>query len=195
MKRWSIKDVEFLKQNYHKMPAHELSNKLGRSVGSIRIKAFHARISTPHTPIQDKQLHSVWYSMKRRCIDKNYTGYAFTGGRGITYTNEWETFKPFYEWAISSGYEKGLTIARKDINGNYTPDNCKWIPRKWQSRNRRMTLLNEQMVRAFLTAKYIECKSNQEVYKLFPTIPPNVLYNVIRRTNWKDVGKDLTGDK
>lgn len=36
-----------------------------------------------------------------------------------------------------SGWREGLTLERIDVNGNYTPDNCKFITRKDQARNRR----------------------------------------------------------
>lgn len=54
---------------------------------------------------------------------------------------EWKEFKTFYDWAISNGYADNLTIDRKDTNGNYCPDNCHWIPREEQSKNRRNVVL------------------------------------------------------
>lgn len=82
-------------------------------------------------------LYRVWCQMKQRCendIDKAYKNY---GERGITVSGEWKEFEVFYKWAIESGYEKGLTIERVDVNGNYSPKNCVWIPFENQSKNRR----------------------------------------------------------
>ena len=46
-------------------------------------------------------------------------------------------------WADETGFEpnKNLSIERKDVNGDYCPENCCWIDRKFQTRNRRNTVM------------------------------------------------------
>lgn len=57
---------------------------------------------------------------------------------------EWKNdFKTFYDWAISSGWRQGLSIDRIDVNGNYCPENCRWITMKEQAQNRRNTVFIE----------------------------------------------------
>lgn len=89
------------------------------------------------TTAHENKLYQKWKSIKSRCTLENYKNYA---GRGIHLCDEWQKFENFYEWAINNDYQEGLTIERIDVNGNYCPENCKWIPFKKQARNRRTTL-------------------------------------------------------
>lgn len=83
-------------------------------------------------------LYNTWIGIKVRCYNKNSVDYKDYGNRGIVMCDKWKNdFKKFYDWAISNGWEKGLTIERKDFNGNYEPNNCEWIPMYQQSKNRR----------------------------------------------------------
>ena len=81
--------------------------------------------------------------MKNRCNSPNNTNYQSYGGRGIKICDEWQDFKNFKDWAIANGYEDSLTIDRIDVNGDYTPSNCRWITQKEQCNNRRTTHLIE----------------------------------------------------
>ena len=64
--------------------------------------------------------------MKQRCDNDNNPKYPRYGGRGITYDPRWSGFEDFYA-DMKDGYQEGLTIDRKDNDGNYTKDNCRWI--------------------------------------------------------------------
>lgn len=84
--------------------------------------------------------------MKKRCKDSNHHAYKYYGGRGIKVCDEWldeeNGFKNFYNWAINNGYipdtPRGkYTLDRINNNGNYEPNNCRWVDMKIQSTNRR----------------------------------------------------------
>jgi hypothetical protein len=93
------------------------------------------RFATKHGAKHTK-LYRVWCSMKERCNNPHNKSFARYGGRGITVCEEWRnSFEVFYEWAIDNGYKEGLTIDRKDVNGNYEPKNCRWTTTAEQNRN------------------------------------------------------------
>ncbi len=86
------------------------------------------------------RLHSIWANMKGRCYNKKLKEYKNYGGRGIKICEEWNEYKNFKEWALNNGYKENLTIERIDVNGNYCPENCKWITLAEQCLNKRNTL-------------------------------------------------------
>ncbi len=84
----------------------------------------------------EHKLHPVWRNMKGRCYNPKHEKYPVYGGRGIKICDEWRnSFQAFYDWAMTHGYQDGLSIDRIDVNGNYEPSNCRFATRKEQGRN------------------------------------------------------------
>lgn len=87
------------------------------------------------------RIYSIWASMLGRCERSTDDAYCYYGGRGITVCDEWHDFLTFKDWAMSNGYDKNLTIDRIDVNGNYEPTNCRWVPQCVQNNNTRQNTM------------------------------------------------------
>jgi hypothetical protein len=84
------------------------------------------------------KIYWVWSAMLERCrnpLVKNYHNY---GGRGIKVCDRWYSFEKFYE-DMGDTYQEGLTIDRLDVDRDYEPSNCAWVPDVVNKRNRRNT--------------------------------------------------------
>ena len=84
----------------------------------------------------------IFKGMKQRCYNPNVRSYKNYGAKGITVCKEWlsEPIR-FYEWAYANGYGKGMSIERKDVTKGYSPQNCCFIPKEEQSKNRSVFIM------------------------------------------------------
>lgn len=105
-----------------------------RSCGCLK-SALHTARLTKHGGKHTK-LYAVWCSMKARCNNPKDTDYRLYGAKGVSVCEEWSNnFAEFRGWAELNGYRSGLSIDRKDSNGNYEPLNCRWATPIVQSNN------------------------------------------------------------
>lgn len=105
-------------------------------------------------------LYRSWCGMKQRCLNPNNPKYSRYGGRGIKICTEWLDIVGFYNWAINNGWQNGFTIDRIDNNGDYCPENCKWVSVSENSRKKSTTKID------MITAQEIRSRINEDWYKL-----------------------------
>jgi hypothetical protein len=79
-----------------------------------------------------REFHS-WRAMLKRCGNPNEDNYRYYGGRGITVCKRWRVFANFLR--DMGPRPEGMTLERKNRNGNYTKRNCKWATNAEQARN------------------------------------------------------------
>lgn len=111
---------------------NHLRGKKIRSCGCLNLEINRERLKGNalgyKNGLRNHPLRFIRKSMIHRCYNQNNRYYKNYGGRGISVCDEWRnSIKSFYEWALGNGWMKGLSIDRKDNNGNYEPSNCQWI--------------------------------------------------------------------
>lgn len=83
-----------------------------------------------------KRMRHVWYNMNSRCYDPEHDSFKHYGGRGVSVCERWKVFDNFYI-DMADGQFPGCQLDRIDNDGDYTPDNCRWVTARENSRNRR----------------------------------------------------------
>lgn len=107
-----------------------------KSCGCLTVEKLLER-NTKHN-MTHTRIYKIYQGLIQRCYNSNNPAYKNYGGRGIKVCDEWKNdFLSFYNWAINNGYNNELTLDRINNNGNYKPNNCRWVTVKKQSNNRR----------------------------------------------------------
>lgn len=126
---------------------------------------------------RDKRLYNIYCLMKYRCENPESKAYKDYGGRGIKLCKEWKNPNNFQTWSYKNGYKPNLTIERIDVNGDYSPDNCKWIPRNEQNKNTRKSVKYE-----FLGITLNVCD-----WRLILRIPSTSFYRQIKKRSHEEI--------
>jgi hypothetical protein len=100
---------------------------------SSRVHRAHGHAG--HTGAGNSRTYNAWHGMWQRCRNPSHQAYANYGGRGVTVDVSWQAFGRFL--ADMGEAPAGLTLDRRDNDGPYCKDNCRWANEATQRRNTR----------------------------------------------------------
>lgn len=104
-----------------------------KSCGCLRQEAI-ALAATVHG-MAGTGTYSSWLAMWSRCTSETNVSYPNYGGRGVSVCDRWKSFSNFL--ADMGERPEGMTLDRKEVMGNYTPENCSWATKEEQDNNKR----------------------------------------------------------
>jgi hypothetical protein len=116
---------------------YNLKNKKTKSCGCLQKEEVKKRF-TKHG-MKKYPLYDVWSGMRKRCCNPRHAKFKIYGARGIKICDEWiNNPEIFIEWALSNGWEKGLQIDRIDNDGDYEPNNCRFVTARENNSNKQI---------------------------------------------------------
>ena len=111
----------------------------------------HAEAATHHGHARHP-IQRIWAGMKQRCYSEKARSFPNYGGRGIKVCDRWlNDFEAFYQDMIDT-WKPGLSLDRIDNDGDYSPENCRWVDTKTQCRNKR----NNRLVNGMTVTEFAE---------------------------------------
>ncbi len=123
-------------------------------------------------------MHKAWIMMHQRCKNPKNQAFKHYGGRGISVCVRWNSYEKFLE--DMGERPNGMSLERKNNDGNYEPDNCKWATHAEQAKNRRFpptVLLDGNPQTLASAARELGITHRQLRYRLLVgTAPENVAW-------------------
>lgn len=123
---------------------YKLKSGHTKSCGCIRTEKFKSRVTKHGISASHPKIYHAYMDMMARCYNPDLKNFHRYGGRGIMVCEEWKTnLESFLNWSLQNGFEENLSLDRIQNDGNYEPNNCRWIPQLKQAQNRSTTVFIE----------------------------------------------------
>jgi hypothetical protein len=162
--------------NHHYMQWNRYGHPLACELKFVRHGHRSAKSSSPE--------YMVWSGMIKRCTEPRNAAWPNYGARGITVCERWlKSFNAFLE--DMGKRPDGYSLDRIDNAGNYEPSNCRWTTKENQSRDRRTTVLNEDIIKNAM--KRIQKGETVTCVAKDYGIKPNTLYAVRDGRSWREI--------
>lgn len=159
----------------------QIIHKRKKSCSSKDCDFYHkcqSEASTTHG-LTGNRLYTIWNGIIGRCYHTNNPNYKHYGQRGITMCSEWKNnVHEFIKWANENGYNDSLTIDRIDNNGNYEPNNCRWVDYHTQEVNKRHSKASAKNATKHIWTINGETKPAIEWCKIYNISFPTVIYRI-----------------
>lgn len=134
---------------------NELKNGITKSCGCYNLQKLHER---KKHGMCNTRLYSIWKCMKYRCYGEKYQETSYYKDKGIKVCDEWLDFNNFYEWAKDKYFDES-SIDRIDSNGNYEPNNCRFVDKYVQANNKSNNITIEYKGEAKTLAQWAKEKN------------------------------------
>ena len=171
--RWGLFECE---QCGEKVERRINNGKTQRTCGCNQHPTKHGKYGTP--------LYRRWSSMIQRCTNEKAASYDRYGGRGIMVCEGWKNFEVFERWALANGYQRHLKLDRKDNDGNYEPDNCRFITQRNNVLNSTSTKLTQELAEKIREHKRLTGESYEKTAAVF-NISDRTVFDVVKGVRWQ----------
>lgn len=169
--------------NTHFARAYPLKKGSIKSCGCLNNELRSQRVKTHG--LSQLPIYKVWKAMKSRCFRKTDKRFSRYGGRGISICDEWlNNPESFIKWSNENGYREGLTIDRKDNNGNYSPDNCRFLTIAKNNRNSSNTHLTESDIER-IKSLHLSGMMQIDIAPMFG-ITQQTVSKIVNNKTWKN---------